>query len=240
MGDTRDTGWPGASFLAHLTGRQRAELLSRGGLRHYERGDTLMDEGAAGREVLVVLSGIVKISTISVGGHESVLAFRSRGDLIGEMAFVSGSPRSARVVAATPLDARVLSEQAFAAYLDHSPAVGCKVAAAVVRKLRAANRRRAEFTACSAKARAAAVLSETALALGSPVSGGLSIGPEITQADLASLASVSLSTFEKALHALERDGLVRRHRRALIVTDSAALRRRRGNCGNPQFEGSPA
>jgi DNA-binding GntR family transcriptional regulator len=51
----------------------------------------------------------------------------------------------------------------------------------------------------------------------------VSIGPEITQADLASLAAVSVSTIEKVLQSLERDGLVERRRRALVVTDPEAL-----------------
>ncbi len=223
--------WPSTSFIAGLSGPQLRDLLSRGTWRRYERGRTLIDEGAVGRAVLVLLDGVVKVSTISAEGHESVLGLRTRGDLIGEMAFVTRSPRSARVVAATPIEAQVLAERDFAAHLTACPAVASQVAAAVVRKLRAANERRAEFTACSATERAAVILSETALAIGRPAQGGVVIGSEVTQADLASLASISLSTFEKALQILEQNGMVERQRRELLVVDPVELRRQSGAIG---------
>jgi CRP/FNR family cyclic AMP-dependent transcriptional regulator len=223
--DAKAHDWPIVSFLAGLSARQRADLLGRGVQRRYERGRTLLDQGTAGRAVLILCDGVVKISALSADGHESVLGLRTRGDLIGEMAFVTGAPRSARVVAATPTDARMLTESEFTAYLAAWPAAASEVTAAVVRKLRKANERRAEFLTCSAAARVAVILSETALALGHPVAGGLSIGSEITQADLASLAAVSLSTLEKVLQTLERSGLVERRRRALVITDPTRLRR---------------
>jgi CRP/FNR family cyclic AMP-dependent transcriptional regulator len=64
----------------------------------------------------------------------------------------------------------------------------------------------------------AAILVEAADTAGRLTADGVSIGPELTQADLASMASVSLSTFEKTLQLLEQDGLVQRHRRALIIS----------------------
>jgi CRP-like cAMP-binding protein len=75
-----------------------------------------------------------------------------------------------------------------------------------------------------ARARVAATLVETADTVGSPELDGISIGPELTQADLASLATVSLSTFEKLLQSLEQEGLIKRHRRALIIISVDRLR----------------
>jgi CRP/FNR family cyclic AMP-dependent transcriptional regulator len=223
--------WPAASFLAALTADQRADLLARGVERTLGRGRTLMNQGEAGESVALLLRGTVKISAISADGHEALLGLRSDGDLLGEMAVATRAPRSARVVAATEITVRVLPEREFCAYLEHWPGAAVQVTAAVVRKLRAANERRAEFQSRSAAERVAIILADTAARVGHAVPGGVSIGPEITQADLASLATVSVSTIEKVLQALERDGLVERHRRALVVVDPRALRRRGGHRG---------
>jgi len=233
--------WPATSFLATLSAGQRADLLGRGAERRLARGRTLMNQGEAGDSVALLLDGAVKISAVSADGHESLLGLRSAGDLLGEMAVITREPRTARVVAATDIVVRMLPEREFAAYLDHWPGAAAQVTATVVHKLRTANERRAEFQSCTAPERVVIILSDTVTRFGHEIPGGVSIGPEITQADLASLATVSLSTIEKVLQRLERDGLVERHRRALIVTDPPGLRGRLGSgLANPYRAGSRA
>jgi len=238
LGDAKARDWPAASFLGSLSLVQRADLLGRGAAQHHARGKVLIDQGTLSRTVFVLLDGVVKISAFSSEGHESVLGLRTRGDLIGEMAFVTRSARSARVAAITPLEVRVLTEPAFAAYLADWPNAASDVAATVAHKLRAANERRAEFVACSAATRVATILGEVAGMIGRPVAEGQTIGHEVTQGDLASLASVSLRTLEKVLKNLEHEGKVKRQRRALIITDPELLGNRWGkDDGDPQFAG---
>jgi CRP/FNR family cyclic AMP-dependent transcriptional regulator len=234
--------WSPASFLAMLTEPQRSDLLRRGCERPFDSGLTLMNQGDEGDSVALVLDGVVKVSMVLAGGQETLLGLRSRGDLLGEMAVVSGIPRTARVVAATRVRVRVLTGVEFVGYLERWPAAARQVAATVSRKLRAANERRAEFMAYSAAERVVVILCETAARAGRPdVGGGVLIGPEITQADLASLSAVSVSTIEKVLQSLEQDGLVERHRRALIVTDPPGLGKRSvSGAANPYWAGSPA
>ena len=216
--------WPAATFLADLSPALRPQLLGLGAEYRYARGEVVLHQGDASRFVIIVLEGMAKISTVSVYGDETLLSLRTRGDLLGEMGFVTDSPRSARVVAATPLRARVITAAEFSRFLERHPEQGTRVAAAVARKLRRANERRAEFHSLMARARIAAILVETADTVGTPDVDGVSIGPELTQADLASLATVSLSTFEKLLQSLEQEGLVKRHRRALIIIRADRLR----------------
>jgi CRP-like cAMP-binding protein len=82
------------------------------------------------------------------------------------------------------------------------------------------------------------ILMEVARMIGRPAAQGLTIGHEVTQADLASLASVSLRTLEKVLKDLEREGKVKRKRRTLIITDPELSGNRWGkDDGDPQFAG---
>lgn len=228
MRDIRGNGWPPASFMATLTADQQSDLLTRGGDRRFSRGTTLMHQGEPAGTVAVLIEGLVKIWAISPDGHESLLGLRGRGDLLGEMAFATRSSRSARVAASTRIRARVLTDHEFANYLERWPTAAVQMAAAVVRKLQAANARRAEFQSCDRAQRIAIILEETAARVGLPTPAGLAIGPEVTQADLASLAAVSVSKLEKELFILEQDGVVRRSRRVLIITNPGALRERAG------------
>lgn len=215
--------WPPASFLGSLTDSQRESLLALGVARVYVPGDVVLRQGDRGGLVVLILRGIAKVTVIAETGKETLLGIRGAGELIGEMATLSSQPRSATVVAATELHGRVILAAPFVTYLDRSPQVASRLAEMVAERLRAANRRRLEFNAYPVEGRVARVLGEVARTHGHPDRAGWRIGPEITQADLASLSSVSVRTVEKVLRLFEQDGLVARRRRDLFVVDPAAL-----------------
>jgi CRP/FNR family cyclic AMP-dependent transcriptional regulator len=214
------------SFLDLLTSRQRSSLLDLGATYVYRRGQVMVHEGGSGDVVIIIFEGLAKVTLVSEDGKEILLGFRGSGDLVGEMAVLSNMPRSATVTAATDLQASVIRAASFVAYLERFPQVANRVSDIMADKLRAANRRRLEFNAYPAEARVASVLAEVAWAYGHPEGAARRIGPEITQADLASLASASVRTIEKILRVLENDGVVVRRRRDLIVTDLGALQAR--------------
>lgn len=215
--------WPHRSFLGLLTGAERADLLDLGTERVYRLGANILRQGDEGGFVVLIMNGIAKISIVGDTGAEILVGIRGAGELIGEMAPLSGETRSATAVAATKVHGKVIRASLFMGYLGRSPGVASRLARMVVDRLRAANLRSLEFSSYPVEGRIARVLSEVALAHGHQEAGAWRIGPEITQADLASLSSASVRTVEKVLRAFERDGLVIRKRRDLIVIDPATL-----------------
>jgi CRP/FNR family transcriptional regulator, cyclic AMP receptor protein len=210
-------------FLGVLTSAQRTAMLELGMSRAYRPGQVMLREGFPGEAVIIIFRGLARVVALAEDGREILLAFRGRGDLVGEMAVLSGAARSATVVAATEVQGQLIRAAPFIAFLERSPSVANRVSDTMAGKLRAANQRRLEFGAYPAECRVARVLAEIALAHGHSEGGTLRIGREITQADLASLAVASVRTVEKVLRAFEFDGVVLRRRRDLIVTDLAAL-----------------
>jgi CRP-like cAMP-binding protein len=211
------------NFLDLLTESQRISLLGLGSVRVYRPGQILMREGNAGDVVIIILRGLAKVVVVSEGGKEILLGLRGDGDLVGEMAVLSSRSRSATVIAATELHGCVIKAASFVSHLERAPQVANRVSDIMAEKLRAANRRRLEFNAYPAEGRVSRVLIEVALTYGHRDGSAWRIGREITQADLASLASASVRTIEKVLRVLEEAGLVARRRRDLIITDMKAL-----------------
>ena len=197
-GGTALSEQPGG-FLDLLTNKQRVSLLELGSAHLYRRGQALMHEGGPADIVIVVLEGLARVTTASEGGKEILLGLRGSGDLLGEMGALSSSNfRSATVTAATQLRGCVVRAASFVAFLERYPQAANRVSDIVASKLRAANRRRLEFNAYPAEPRVARVLLEIAVAHGHREAAAWRIGPEITQADLASLASASVRTVEKS------------------------------------------
>ena len=65
----------------------------------------MVAEGDKARELLILLSGRVRVEKRMSGREPLVLARPGAGQLIGELSILTGKPRSATVVAETPVKA---------------------------------------------------------------------------------------------------------------------------------------
>ncbi|MGE5138298.1 MAG: Npt1/Npt2 family nucleotide transporter [Rudaea sp.] len=101
----------------------------------YPDGTRLMKEGEEGNELYVLAQGRVRV-TRNVNGEEKVIATRSVGDAIGEMAILESAPRFASIWAEGEVRALVLEEDAFRAILRDRPEVSLAVLRALSRRLR--------------------------------------------------------------------------------------------------------
>ncbi|HZU79401.1 MAG TPA: cyclic nucleotide-binding domain-containing protein, partial [Acidimicrobiales bacterium] len=98
-------------------------------------GKVVTDEGAAGRELLIVISGR---ATCRVRGRK--VATYGPGDFFGEMSLLDHGPRSATVTADTDLELLVLDGREFRQLVDASPGIAWKLLVAMAERLRQANR----------------------------------------------------------------------------------------------------
>ena len=67
------------------------------------------------------------------------MLFRSAGDFFGEMALIDGKPRSATVIAETPIVLLVIHTRAFGHLLEAIPGLQKKVLLTLCERLRAAD-----------------------------------------------------------------------------------------------------
>jgi CRP/FNR family cyclic AMP-dependent transcriptional regulator len=85
-------------------------------------GKHLTDEGDRGREFLVLLEGTVDVKV----GDRTINTLRE-GDFFGEIALISKRPRTATVLATSPVRALVIRDQEFRALLQRVPEIQLKV-----------------------------------------------------------------------------------------------------------------
>jgi hypothetical protein len=67
-------------------------------------GDIIVSEGEPGQSVFILASGTVKVFVRSPEGHDVPVGVLGEGSFFGEMSTLSGHPRSATVIAASPCD----------------------------------------------------------------------------------------------------------------------------------------
>jgi hypothetical protein len=73
----------------------------------YADADTIAEQGEPGDEMHIIVTGYVMVILRGPDGHRQVLAVRSAGDAIGEMAVITSGPRMASLAARGPV--RLLS-----------------------------------------------------------------------------------------------------------------------------------
>ena len=212
-------------FLALLSLGEVDGLRQRGRQRHWPRGATLFTEGAPSDVVIIVLSGRVKVYSLTEAGAEVVLAVRGSGSLLGDLAAIDGRPRSASVTALEPVDALVLTAAAFTEYLESTPRVTLVLLRMLTGRLRDADRKRVEFGAHDTLGRVARRLVELAERFGERAPDGVRITVPFTQDELAGWVGSSREAVTKALSRLRTRGYIHTQRRTITVRDMEALRR---------------
>lgn len=212
-------------MLGSLSAANRAALLGLGTGTAYEPDRRIIAEGELTTFVVLISAGCVKVTGRLDDGREALLAIRTRGDLVGEMAALDGGPRSASVVTCGVVRGRVIKRSDLLRYLRTHPDANLAVSAMVGNRLRQATRRRLDFTGCDAPVRIARVLMEIIETYGRASPAGLRSGVRLAQHELGTLSGASLETVERTLHMLRASGTLTTTYRGFTVVNQAALAR---------------
>lgn len=218
--------WPHGSLVALLSDGERAALLSAGTAVKFDDDDILVLQGDVGDGLYVLTAGMVKVTVAAQTGVQTTLAIRSRGDLVGEFAVLDGMPRTATARAVGAVGAIRISRAAFGVFGQRYPAALATITRSLVAKMRAATERHAAERTWGARERLAQVIYELAAGYGEPGDDGLVLIPlPLTQMELGELAGVAVSTTERVLGDLRKEGVIATGYREIAVRDMDFLDR---------------
>ena len=106
--------------------------------RTFESGDIIIREGETGSEAYLIESGFVSVTT-GTEGQPVALGTRAEGEIIGEMALLDDSPRSATVTANDTVTCRVIKRADLEGLLDGTPETLQILVQQMLESLRVAN-----------------------------------------------------------------------------------------------------
>jgi CRP/FNR family transcriptional regulator, cyclic AMP receptor protein len=216
--------WPPLSLVAQLTEPERIALLAAGSLVKFPDDGILVLQGDPGDGLFVLTDGMVKVTVAAESGTETMLAVRSRGDLIGEFAVLDGEPRTATARAVGTVSAIRISRARFTEFGQRYPAAQTTITKSLVAKMRAATERHAAERTWGARERVAQVLYELAEDYGEQAGDGAVVIPlPITQSELGELAGVAVSTTERVLGDLRKEGVIATRYRKIAIRDMTFL-----------------
>lgn len=117
-------------FFEALTPEDLERIARIGERRRFAPGEPIVAKDSVEGGLFVLLSGS---ATVKAGGKEHTLG---PGEFFGEMALLTGRPRSATVTAGEPVEAMVLEAMYFRPFLIKNPSVAVTILEGVVNRLR--------------------------------------------------------------------------------------------------------
>ncbi|HWM06778.1 MAG TPA: Crp/Fnr family transcriptional regulator [Actinophytocola sp.] len=204
-----------------LTDAERATLTDSGFIRTWEPGEVLALQGSEPSSMFVVLRGWVKISATNYRGDNAPLAARGPGEIVGELAPISGLPRMATIQAVDEVRALVIPRERLLAVLRRTPHIAEELLRMAGIRLQQSDRLRLESGGPDFTQRLGAVLLELAVQYDPDWAAATTVDLNVTQDDLASYARVSRSTLIRGLDELRKQGVVKtaRHRVTILRPD---------------------
>jgi CRP-like cAMP-binding protein len=213
------------TFWEQLDAADRDAVAAIGRRRAYEVGDVLFVEGDEAHNVVVVLSGRLKLTRNSTDGREVLIELRGPGELIGEMGSIDDSPRSATATVTEAVEAIVVPAGRFRRLLVERGSVAFGVLSSTASRLRESNERRLEAGSGASLARLCGRLLELAAGCPPGADGAVVITSPLTQQELAEWIGVSRDAVVLGFRRLRQLGWVETGRRRIRILDIDAVRR---------------
>jgi CRP/FNR family cyclic AMP-dependent transcriptional regulator len=120
--DAKIEAMRGVPLFAGCSKRELAAIAAIADELDVPEGKQLIREGDRGSEFFVLLDGTVEVRK---GGRK--LRTMGPGESFGEIALIAKTPRTATVVAKTPLRVLVITDRAFKSLLEQMPQIQLKV-----------------------------------------------------------------------------------------------------------------
>jgi CRP-like cAMP-binding protein len=173
--------------------------------------------------VVLIISGIVKISRSSSDGRIKTLALLRPKDFFGEMAlFLPGRERSATAEAMTECRVITIDQNDFEKLLKENPGISLRIIQTLAHRLLAANRQIKTLALGDSHSKLADLLIVLMEEFPQTAGGGPVI--PLTHQELADLAGLSRETTTRLLNTFEHEGVVKLKSRQVALTDLETLK----------------
>lgn len=122
-------------LFANCTRKDLQRIAKAGTEIPFRAGETLVDQGQAGKECFVIVAG-----TATVRRNGQKVATLGPGATVGELSLLDHGPRTATVVADTDMTVFVLDQRSFLAAIDDVPTLAHRLLASLASRIRELDR----------------------------------------------------------------------------------------------------
>jgi len=213
-----------SEWLSGLDEAALDPLLSVSITRSLAKNETLFVKGDAGDRFFGVLSGKVKIVTTSPNGKEVTLNIIEEGQFLGEIAMLDGLDRTADAVAMEKTEVLVIQRRDFIPFLEKHPKLCIQIMRMLCRRVRITSEMVEDAAFLPLDGRLAKRLLNLAALYGEDQpDGGVLIGLNLPQQELARMMGTSRESINKQLQIWRNEGWIDLARGKVTIQDAPAL-----------------
>jgi len=128
-------------FFAGIDALEIESLIGVVETQRFDTGETLFHRGDPGDSVLLVRAGRVAVESHGPTGEALVMNVLEAGELVGEMAVLEGTTRSATVTALEPCEVLVIPNSEFLALIVNHPGLAIRMLGTLTERLRSLTER---------------------------------------------------------------------------------------------------
>jgi CRP-like cAMP-binding protein len=210
------------TFLGGLPSDVFDGIYRHGHVARYGKGDTIFHRGDEGANMMLILTGSVKIANTTIDGREAVLNFLGPGDVNGEITVLDGLDRTAAAVALEPTEAFVIQRRDLVPVLLANPDAMMEIIQGLCGKLRITSAL-IEDGLNEMSGRTARGLLRLADQHGRHTKDGIVINLRLSQRDLGGYMGLSRENTSRQLTNLRQRELIAVEGARIVIRDRAGL-----------------
>jgi len=209
-------------LLAGLGDEEMRDVKAHLRFRQYNKRDVVLQKGGAGDGLLFLLAGQLQVMDVTEDGRAIGLRMLEPGDFFGEIAVISGSQRTASVVAMTPVLVAFLPAPAALHLFSHSPSV----ANLMLRHLAEKIQRDSQFRSLLSINNTARRIYTYLVQMKKTDAGGTDVVENLpTHQDIANMINTSRETVTRALLTLVQQGIIQKETHRIVIVKPQALQK---------------
>jgi CRP-like cAMP-binding protein len=189
-------------------------------VEQFSRRENILQKGSFPDSLLFLLVGQMQVVDVTEDGREIGLRILSPGNFFGEIAVITGSPRTASVVSITNVVVAFMPRELALLLFSHSPSIANKMIHMLAEKIAKDSELRGMLSIQNASKRVFALLESLKT---SRVSGEVVIERLPTHQEIAIMVNTSRETVTRALIHLGQLGIIKKSAHSVTILKPDAL-----------------
>jgi CRP/FNR family cyclic AMP-dependent transcriptional regulator len=190
--------------------------------------EELFHKGDEGAQVYVLISGKLKALTTSNEGDDVVFSILGPGEVLGEIALLGGTPRTATVTAIDTSKLLIIDRRDFLAFLRNHPDVAIKLLDVLAQRLKRVSELVEDTLFLNLPLRFAKKLLSLSQQYGEPHEHGLRLDLKLSQEEWGDLVGTTRESINKQLRAWTEKGVITAEHGYIIIHNRRELEKLAG------------
>ncbi len=212
-------------IFSGLTDEHLDELANISIEKTYRKNQVIFDQGDPGNSLIILKSGLVKISLVDSNNHEFIIKTFGECDFFGEMALLEGGLRSATATAVEDTSTLIIFREDFIRLIQKTPSFAMSILTELAYRLRRTTENLSNLTFFDAYGKVARCLLDLRDKIGREDGNGTELNLKLSRQELANMAGLSRETFTRILKEFQVRGCLDVKGKKIVILNEKVLRR---------------